>query len=132
VFSETVQTQDRVITCFGTLHQDFSRVVSAKDPAAPGEIVHLVYNPEHPIVLTGLQGVESIPNGSPNPLDHLIAIMDSPMLADPGAVDTLFFGLAPGLIGLQQLDIRIRRAAIEQESSGVNPFECAPPPIAIP
>ena len=121
VFSETVQAQDRVVACFGTLHQDFSRVVSAEDPAAPGEIVH--------IFLTGLHGVESVPNGSPNPLDHLIAIMDPPTLADPGAMDTLFFGLAPGLIGLQQLDVRIRRAPIDQNSlwSGINSFGCAPP-----
>jgi hypothetical protein len=125
-FSETVQAQDRVVACFGTLHQDFSRVVSAEDPAVPREIVH--------VFLTGLHGVESVPDGSPNPLDHLIAIMDPPMLADPDAMDTLFFGLAPGLIGLQQLDLQIRRAPIEQESlwSGASSFGCAPPPIAIP
>jgi hypothetical protein len=126
VFSQKVQAQDRVVACFGTLHQDFSRVVSADDPAAPGEIVH--------VFLTGLYGVESVPDGSPNPVDHLIAVMEPPMLVDPAAMDILFFGLAPGWIGLQQLDVRIRRAPIEQEFlwSGVNSFGCAAPPIATP
>ena len=126
VFSETVRIQDRVIACFGTLHQDFSRAVLAEDPVVPGEIVH--------IYMTGLHGVESVPDGSPNPLDHLVAILDPPVLADPGAMDTLFLGLAPGLIGLQQLDVRVQRVQIEQESlwSGVNSFGCAPPPIAMP
>jgi len=123
VFSQAVQLQERVVTCFGTLHQDFSRIVTVEDPATAGEIVH--------VFLTGLQGVESIPDDIPNPLDHLVRIAVPPKLADPEAVDILFFGVAPGLIALQQLDIRIRRApAPEPLWSDVNSFGCLPPPVA--
>jgi uncharacterized protein (TIGR03437 family) len=121
-FSEAVQIQDRVVACLGTLHQDFSRLVSTDDRAAPGEIVHAF--------LTGLPGAEPVADGVANPLDHLIAVADPPEFTDSGAADVLFFGLAPGEIGIQQLDMRLRRAFMDESSLfQVNSFGCAPPPV---
>jgi hypothetical protein len=84
--------------CFATVHQGFDRVVSSNDPARPGEVVHTF--------LTGLRGVQSVPDGVPNPLDPLIPVADAPMI-DATAARVLFFGLAPGLVGIQQLDMQI-------------------------
>ena len=93
--------RDRFPSCFGALHQGFDRIVSAEDPAVAGEIVH--------IFLTGLPGVEPVAEGVPNPIDRLIPVAAPPALGGDGALEPLFFGLAPGLIGLQQLDVRILR-----------------------
>ena len=54
--------------------------------------------------MTGLQGVEAVADGVPNPTDHLIAVANPPKLFSPGSMDILFFGLAPGLVGIQQMD----------------------------
>ncbi len=94
--------QPRVITCFGSLHEGFDRLVTPEDPARVGEIIHLF--------LTGLQGVEPVPYGEPNPLDRLIPVVAPPSLGGEGAFAPLFFGLAPGLVALQQLDLRVTRA----------------------
>jgi len=114
--------QERVIACLGTLHQDYTSVVTNDNRATPGEIVH--------VFMTGLRGAETVPDGAPNPVDHLVPIADPPALADLGASEPLFFGLAPGLVGIQQLDLRIGRAS--QELSlfrDVTSFGCAPPPV---
>jgi hypothetical protein len=100
-FSSMALARDRFPSCFGALHQEFDRVVSAEDPARAGEIVH--------VFLTGLPGVEPVAEGVPNPIDRLIRVIAPPALGGDGALEPLFFGLAPGLIGLQQLDLRILR-----------------------
>ena len=97
-----VSVQDQQLVCLGTLHQDFSRVVSGADPASTGEVVH--------VFLTGLRGVEPVPDGVPNPVNHLIPVANPPALSDPAALEQLFFGLAPGLGGMQQLDVRVHGA----------------------
>ncbi|MBI4875454.1 MAG: PQQ-binding-like beta-propeller repeat protein [Acidobacteria bacterium] len=98
-FTATAQVSSRFVSCFGALHQGFDRIVSSEDPARTGEIVH--------IFLTGLAGVEPMADGVPNPLDRLIPVVRPPLLGGEGALEPLFFGLAPGLIGVQQLDVRI-------------------------
>jgi len=100
-FSSMALARDRFPSCFGALHQGFDRIVSAEDPASAGEIVH--------VFLTGLPGVERVAEGVPNPIDRLIPVIAPPALGGDGALEQLFFGLAPGLIGLQQLDVRIPR-----------------------
>jgi hypothetical protein len=40
-------------------------------------------------------------------------VANPPALYDPGSMQVLFFGLAPGLIGLQQLDARVVRGSSE-------------------
>jgi uncharacterized protein (TIGR03437 family) len=121
----------RSITCFSTLHQDFSRPVTPKDPAHPGEVVHLF--------MTGLQGAETVADGVANPTDHLIAVANPPKLVDPGSMDTLFFGLAPGLVGIQQMDalVHYTGSALFAPSpyyAGNNTwpatFNCSPPVVA--
>lgn len=102
-YSIKMQMRTLAMACLGTLHQDFSRLVSPQDPASPGEVVH--------IFLTGLKGVEPVANGVPNPTDHLVGIANPPPLYDPGALEQVFFGLAPGLVGMQQLDVRVQRQA---------------------
>ena len=87
-----------VAACFGTLHENFARLVSKDDPAVPGETVHTF--------LTGLRGVPPVPDGVPNPFSPLVPVANPP-LVNPQAANVLFFGLAPGLIGIQQLDMQI-------------------------
>jgi uncharacterized protein (TIGR03437 family) len=119
----TGHIQDRVVACLGTLHQDFTRAVTEDDPARPGEIVH--------IYLTGLHGGDPSLDGVPAPLDRLIPVSDAPPFADPGAGDPVFFGLAPGLIGIQQLDYRVLRASDQPLFSfaSVNAHACHAPPV---
>ncbi len=96
------------VTCYGSLHQNFDRLVTSADPARVGEVVH--------VFMTGFEGEETIPYGEPNPLDRLIRVPFPPELGGEGALEQWFFGLAPGLIGVQQLDIRVLRV-IPAESS---------------
>lgn len=103
LFRWKFRLQPRVVTCFGALHENFDRLVTPEDPARAGEVIHLY--------LTGLQGVEAVPYGEPNPLDRLIPVLAAPLLGGEGAFVPLFFGLAPGLVAMQQLDLRVTRAA---------------------
>ena len=100
-FEIKAQVLDRVVTCFGALHEDFSRIVSLDAPARLGEVLH--------IYLTGLRGVEPVPDGVPNPADNLVPVASPPDLIGPGVFERLFFGLAPGRLALQQLDVRTLR-----------------------
>jgi uncharacterized protein (TIGR03437 family) len=130
--SYLIKTQTRIlaIACLGALSQDFSHLIAADHPAVPGEIVH--------IFLTGLEGAEPVANGVPNPTDHLVGIANPPPLYDPGALEQLFFGLAPGLVGIQQLDVRVQHAASglftpPGVSADFTPtWNCAAPPVAAP
>lgn len=89
------------VTCYGTLHQSFDRLVTPADPARVGEVVH--------VFMTGFEGEETIPYGELNPVDRLIRVPFPPELGGEGALEQWFFGLAPGLIGVQQMDIRVLR-----------------------
>jgi len=116
--------QPRVITCFGSLHENFDRLVTPEDPARVGEVIHLY--------LTGLEGVEPAPYGEPNPVDRLIPVAAAPPLGGEGAFEPLFFGLAPGLVAIQQLDLRVTRTV---ESADQRLFlnvtsDCRLPPVA--
>ena len=87
-----------VAACFGSLHEKFDRLVSTDDPAVSGEVVHMF--------LTGLRGTQPVPDGVPNPSEPLIPVANPPSI-NPNAASVLFFGLAPGLIGIQQLDLKV-------------------------
>jgi uncharacterized protein (TIGR03437 family) len=85
-------------------HQDFHGVVTAADPAIPGEIVHAY--------MTGLGGTQPIPpNGSPPAILSIASIRPvcsvAAPLGDPRPAAVVFAGLAPGLIGIYQVDIAI-------------------------
>jgi uncharacterized protein (TIGR03437 family) len=88
------------------IHQDFSGPVSLKSPARPGEILHLY--------ATGLGAVTPpVGDGQPGPLDPL-STMESPVSVTwcaetftPETTGALFAGLAPGLVGIEQVDVRV-------------------------
>lgn len=90
-------------------HQGFHGVVSNADPARPGEVVHLW--------AAGLGAVTpSIGAGVPaptSPLSTLVAPFDCRVLR--GAVlDVPFAGLAPGLAGVYQVDVRLPSNILER------------------
>jgi uncharacterized protein (TIGR03437 family) len=95
-FSGRANPAPRVVSCLGALHQAFDAPVTEDNPARIGEVVH--------VFLTGLRGTEPVPYGEPNPL-RLIPVESPPAVAPH--LETLFFGLAPGLTGMQQLDVRV-------------------------
>jgi uncharacterized protein (TIGR03437 family) len=115
-FREAARVQDQVVTCFGALREDFGSIVSVDNPARIGEIVHLF--------LTGLRGAEQIPDETPNPVDHLVPVVNPPAFANPEALQVFFFGLAPGLVAMQQLDARILAPLDGPLFSDSNSFGC--------
>jgi uncharacterized protein (TIGR03437 family) len=118
-FRFTVQAQ--VAACLGTLSGDFTSIVSNESPAAAGDVVH--------VFLTGMQGTESVPDNVPNPVDHLVPLSPMPVLTDPGAFQPLFAGLAPGLISMQQVDLRVVRKSDQPLFETPN-SNCGPVPVA--
>ncbi len=85
-------------------HQDFHGVVTMADPAAPGEIVHAY--------MTGLGQVEPTPptGSAPTALSN-VSIRPLCWVQPPGrpqeTAGVTFAGLAPGMIGMYQVDIAI-------------------------
>lgn len=86
-------------------HEDFSALVSADSPARPGEIVHLY--------ATGLGAVApSIATGAVTPVGA-IHVLQTPLTCDfrqgtqTFPADIIFAGLAPEMIGIEQVDVRI-------------------------
>jgi len=110
-----------VTACFGTLHQAMDRAVTAHDPAIPGETVH--------VFLTGLQGQEAVPYGQLNPTSHLVPVANPPALYDLGSATVEFFGLAPGLLGVQQADLQVLRPS-NSSFCLFKPCTCTPIPVA--
>jgi uncharacterized protein (TIGR03437 family) len=99
-------------------HQDFHGLVTAADPALPDEVVHAY--------MTGLGGTQPQPlTGAPASgleyADRPVCWLTTPGLtAQPAAV--AFAGLAPGFIGIYQVDIQIPAGfpATEPELGCVN------------
>jgi uncharacterized protein (TIGR03437 family) len=84
----------------GPFHADWSGLVSLASPAHPGEIIHFYLTglgPVNPPVRTGTPGPSNPP-----------ALVTTPFQCN---APVLFAGLAPGLIGLYQLDVQIPFAA---------------------
>jgi uncharacterized protein (TIGR03437 family) len=88
-------------------HQNFLSLVSASQPAAPNEILHLYMNglgPVSPVVATG----DPAPVGGP--LSRIVNTMSCsvnfPMMGLSAEVPVEFAGLAPGLTGIYQVDIK--------------------------
>ncbi len=82
-------------------HADFSALINTQKPAVPGEVMHAYF--------TGLgQTTPPLPSGVAAPLDRL-----SPAQApacDFGSdqpANILFAGMAPGMIGIYQVDVRL-------------------------
>ncbi len=86
-------------------HQDFGATVSPSRPAKPGEIVHLYF--------TGLGEVSPpIATGAITPAGTLYRLQ-APFTcrfrqdAQEFSADILFAGLAPGTVGVEQVDVRV-------------------------
>lgn len=89
------------------IHQDWSTFVDRQNPARPGEIVHYFGSGWGPV-----DG--QVPTGQPTPADRIYRITlpcvwkargsSSDQQAD---LEVLFAGLAPGMIGIYQLSVRI-------------------------
>ena len=90
------------------IHQDFSALVDPFHPAQPGEIVSFY--------LTGLGAVSPpVVDGTPGPTSPL-ALLANPVAVlqaggasqPPGEVlDVLYQGLAPGFVGIYQMNARL-------------------------
>jgi uncharacterized protein (TIGR03437 family) len=88
------------------VHEDFQALVTNANPASAGEIIHLY--------ATGLGPVTpAVRSGSQTPLGGLSVITTPWEFTSSGPsserlpADVLFAGLAPGMIGVYQLDVRI-------------------------
>ena len=90
------------------VHQDFSSLISSASPAEPGEIIHIYAKDLGPVNTAP-------PIGLPAPLSPL-ALLVPPMSCilnsdtDPNATDpanVLFAGLAPELLNVFQMDVRL-------------------------
>lgn len=122
-FEIPVELDGGAVGCFGALHEDFSGAVTATNPARAGEIVHVFF--------TGYAN-DLAAWGQPNPSDRLVAVAP-PVLANPDAFDIQFAGLAPGLVGVQQLDLRVRSSAVPGRPLFAYDYaarSCVVPPLA--
>ncbi len=114
------------LVCLGTLHEDFSGPVNTDSPARPGEVIHTF--------VTGLRPAEPIPARQPNPSDRLISVTNPPSLdAALSGWEIIFSGLAPGLIGTQQLEIRTGQPSAPDAPLFENSTDsrCLAPPVKL-
>lgn len=85
-------------------HQDFSRLVTASDPALPNEIVHLWAVNLGPVA-------SQLQTGQPAPLDKPSPITSSGFRCRSGItqqfLQLLYAGLAPGMTGIYQVSLRL-------------------------
>jgi hypothetical protein len=121
-----IATVDTAVVCLDTVHEDYTRSVSAEDPAVLGETVH--------ITLTGLRGVEPVSDGQANPMDRPIDVVNPPSLYEGGFAEVIAFRLMPGAVGLQQLDLRIVRPPRSSTTTlfniaAANTAGCTPPAV---
>ncbi|MBM3798325.1 MAG: hypothetical protein FJW31_30775 [Acidobacteria bacterium] len=88
------------------IHEDWMSLVTDASPARPGELIHMFgagYGPVDGKVQTG----------EPTPTDRLYRITSGctwralGVLTDPSPIEAPFARLAPGMVGVYQLDFRI-------------------------
>jgi len=87
------------------IHADFESLVTDENPAAPGEILHVYLTGGGPVI-------PPVATGAANPISPLSTIT-TPISVVAGnylgqePVQVYFFGLAPGLIGVWQMDAAV-------------------------
>jgi uncharacterized protein (TIGR03437 family) len=106
------------------LHQDLHGPVTANDPAHPDEIVHLYVTglgPVTPPVATGAASPSSPLSVMANPV-HVRWWSGILPVGGPKAIATvLFAGMAPGTVGLEQIDVQVPHVAAGQLSLSIEP-----------
>jgi len=91
-------------------HQDWHALVTYDDPATPGEVIHLY--------AVGLgDTVPSVGWGQPAPIAEPFARLKIPISCPsgdpiPGPLEIPYEGLAPGLAGIYQIDLRMPQTFI--------------------
>jgi uncharacterized protein (TIGR03437 family) len=85
-----------------SIHGDFNSLVTEENPARPGEVVHLYLEGGGPVTVPVATGV-------PNPIEPLSRITTAiSVVADSQTpLEVPFIGLAPGLLGLWQMDVKL-------------------------
>jgi uncharacterized protein (TIGR03437 family) len=101
-------------------HEDFRSIVSDSDPALPGEILHFY--------MTGLGAVDPpVETGAPAPVSRPVYARRMPVCRCWQAgievpIEVLFAGLAPGLVGVYQVSIRMPANLQESETGSLRAF----------
>jgi uncharacterized protein (TIGR03437 family) len=108
------------------LHEDFRGPVTTSDPSVPGEIVHVYGGGFGPVEPTPPLGQAA----SANPLSRvthspLACSFRTGLPSQDIAAEILFAGLAPGWIGLYQLDIRLPELAALADPARYPLLSCA-------
>jgi uncharacterized protein (TIGR03437 family) len=100
-----ISLSGRLAVTHAIVHQDFKSLVTRESPARPGDILHLY--------VTGLGPTEpAVPSGLPTPLGELFVTSAPweflwPRGANYFPADVSFVGLAPAMIGVYQIDLRL-------------------------
>lgn len=82
------------------VHADFSGLVNDQSPAVPGEVIHVYY--------TGLgQVMPPLASGMPAPEAPPAAVQRNPVCFSAPSSEVVFVGMAPGMVGIYQMDIRL-------------------------
>lgn len=84
------------------IHADFKSLVTEENPARPGELVHLYLAGGGPVTVP-------VATGMPNPIEPLSRITTQISVVGDlwTPLEVPFIGLAPGLIGLWQMDVYV-------------------------
>jgi uncharacterized protein (TIGR03437 family) len=93
------------------IHQDWSAPVTPSNPARPNEILHLYgsgFGPVSSQPRTGLPAPANPLSPTVNPITCAASTVDHSSLNVP----VLFSGLAPGAVGIYQLDIQLPQSII--------------------
>ncbi len=92
---------------FDAVHQSFDTVVSPTQPAKPGEIIHLYgagFGLVNPPVMESVPTPNSPLSRTSTPVGCNFSTAGGPPYLP---LDVLFAGLAPGLTGIYQIDVRL-------------------------
>lgn len=116
------------------IHQDFRGPVWRLDPARPDEILH--------IYVTGMGPVTPpVGDGQPGPFSPLSVLQDTSHLGWAGPVlangqptlipaNLLFVGLAPGLVGIEQIDVQVPHTLPPSLTFSAGGADGVPVPVA--
>jgi uncharacterized protein (TIGR03437 family) len=94
---------------FAVIHQDFQSLVTQESPAAPGETIHIYASGLGPVSPAPASG-EATPIGALSRVTSPWEFFWSGFSPDNVPADVPFAGLAPGMVGVYQVDVRLPEA----------------------